>query len=111
MRQIYEINAHQVVISEAHPEGVYSTIAGFPVIVDSRSYPSIDENPNGNEEVALIVARAEFAKEVKELSIANTPSRVMWVVTLERADGRQIDRAKYGNFPDMTPIIEQNEEE
>ena len=30
MRQIYIVNATQVVTSETHPEGVYSTVSGYP---------------------------------------------------------------------------------
>lgn len=29
MRQIFEVNATHVVVSEAHPEGVYSAVTGY----------------------------------------------------------------------------------
>lgn len=101
MRQIYIINATQIVTSESHPEGVYSTIPEYPKTYDSRDYEETAENPNGNSELALIVAKAEFAERVKQLSLAK--NRAMWAVTLEQADGRQIMREKWGNMPDMTP--------
>lgn len=101
MRNIYIVNATQVVTSISHPEGVYSTIADYPKLYDSRSYEATEENPNGSEELALIVARAEYADRVKQLSL--THNRAMWTVTLERADGRLIERKSYGAFPDMTP--------
>lgn len=101
MRQIYIINATQVVTSDTHPEGVFSVIQGYPKTFDSRDYEATAENPNGNDALALIVAQAEFADRVKQLSLAH--NRAAWAVTLERADGRQLDRKTYGTFPDMTP--------
>ena len=84
MRQIYIVTATQVVTSQTHPEGVYSVLNGYPIYRDSRDYERTDINPNGNEELALIVAKADFADVVKQLSIAH--NRAMWMVTLERAD-------------------------
>lgn len=101
MRNIYIVNATQVVTSDSHMEGVYSVIQGYPKTFDSRDYEATPDNPNGNEGLALIVARAEFADRVKQLSIAH--NRAMWTVTLERSDGRQIMRESFGIFPDMTP--------
>lgn len=107
MRNIYIVNATQVVTSQNHPEGVKSNIPGYPVEYDSRNYEATEQNPNGNEELALICAKADFADRVKQLSIAH--NRAMWTVTLTRADGRQIMRESRGNFPDMTPVLEQEE--
>lgn len=104
MRQIYIVSAAQIVVSETNPQGVYSVLNGFPIYRDSRDYERTDTNPNGNEELALIVAKADFADVVKQLSLAH--NRAMWTVTLERADGRQIMRESYGGMPDMTPAPE-----
>ena len=103
MRQIYIVNAIQVVISDAHPEGVYSTLPDYPKTYDSRSYNATEANPNGDEARALEVAQAEFYSRVSAFLAANSPTRVMWTVTLTRADGRQIMRESRGAFPDMTP--------
>ena len=100
MRQIYTIYATQVVASENHPEGVKSNISGFPLDVDSRTYAT-EADPNGNTDTALIVAQAEFANEVKALTIANNPNRVMWTVTLEQANGVQIAKKSAGIFPNI----------
>ena len=78
-----------MVTSESHPEGVKSNVSGYPKDFDSRNYAS--------EEIALIVAQADYADCVKNLSLAT--NRAMWTVTLTRADGRQIDRKSYGAFP------------
>ena len=109
MRNIYTVNATQVVTSASHPEGVRSVITGYPKDFDSRNYNATEENPNGDEQLALIVAQADYADRVKQLSLSG--SRAQWTVTLERADGRQIDRKTWGAFPDMTPPEPEPEQE
>ena len=104
MRNIYKVDATQIVISESNPQGVLSVISGYPKYYDSRDYKATTDNPNGNEEIALFAAREEFNGEVKRLSMADAPSRVGWVVSLIRtSDGREIDRKAVGGYPDMTP--------
>jgi hypothetical protein len=109
MRQIYTTTAMQIVTSESNPQGVYSNVTGYPIRRDSRDYEATEQNPNGNEELALIVAQADYADAVKVLSIAH--NRVGWAVTLERWDGVQIARKSFGAFPDMTPQPEPEPEE
>jgi hypothetical protein len=104
MRQIFIVNATQVVTSDAHLEGVYSTLPDYPKQFDSRSYNTTEANPNGDEARALEVAQSEFYSRVSAFLAANSPTRAMWTVTLTRADGRQIMRESRGAFPDMTPI-------
>lgn len=101
MRQIYICDAKQVVVSDAHPEGVYSVIGGWPKTFDSRSYGATEQNPNGNEEKALAMAKSAFHSQLSALEASDT--RAAWCITLERADGTQIMREKWGAFPDMTP--------
>lgn len=103
MRNIFTVSAIQVVTSESHQEGLKSAVSGYPIDFDSRSYKATAENPNGSEEAALIAARAKFWEAVNTLNMANNANRVMWVVTLEQANGVQIDRKASGAFPDMTP--------
>jgi len=104
MRQIYIVNATQVVVSESNLQGVYSNVTNYPKQFDSRNYEATEQNPNGNEELALIVAQADYADAVKALSIAH--NRAGWAVTLERWDGVQLARKSFGAFPDMTPAPE-----
>lgn len=106
MRNIYIVNATQVVTSDAHPEGIYSTLPDYPKQFDSRAYSATDANPNGDEARALEVAQAEFYSRVSAFLAASSPNRAMWTVTLTRADGRQIMRESRGAFPDMTPAPE-----
>lgn len=104
MRQIYICDAKQVVVSDAHPEGVHSAVNGYPISRDSRDYERTEANPNGNEELALIVAQADYADAVKALSLSH--NRAGWAVTLERWDGLQLARKSFGAFPDTTPAPE-----
>lgn len=101
-RQIYIVNATQVVVSDTHPEGVYSVIQNYPRLYDSRNYDATEENPNGSEEKALNAAKAEYFSRLSAF-YTGSATRVMATVTLERADGRQIMRESIGAFPDMTP--------
>jgi len=106
MRNIYIVNATQVVPSAAHPEGVYSSVPGYPKTFDSRSYNATTENPNGDPERAFIVAKADFLAEWSALLVSDS-ARVMWAITLTRADGRQMMQESWGAFPDMTPVLEE----
>lgn len=110
MRNIYIVNATQVVTSETHPEGLYSVMSGYPKTFDSRSYDATEENPNGNEEKALNSAKSEYFSRLSAMYVGS-PTRVMATVTLERSDGRQIMRECIGAFPDMTPTLEPTEPE
>lgn len=109
MRNIYIVNATQVVVSESHPEGIYSVVPDYPKQFDSRNYNATEQNPNGDEARALEVAQAEFHSRVSAFLSAN--NRAMWAVTITRADGRQIMRESRGAFPDMTPAPEPEPEE
>ena len=103
MRNIYIVDAVNVVTSQANPQGVYSTVPDFPKLFDSRTYPAPDGNPNGNTDTALIVAKARYQDEIEALTLANNPARVMWAVTITDAKGVQIAKQSWGAMPDMTP--------
>jgi len=103
LRQIYTTTAVQIVTSEANPQGVYSNVTGYPLRRDSRDYEATQENPNGDPDTALIVAQADYAAAVRDLTTANNPNRAGWAVALDRWDGVQIARKSFGAFPDMTP--------
>lgn len=103
MRQIYTITAMQIVTSESNPQGTYTAVNGFPIKRDSRDYERTEANPNGNPDTALIVAQADYAAAVRDITTANNPNRAGWAVTLERWDGVQLARKSFGAFPDLTP--------
>ena len=113
MRNIYIVNATQVVTSDNHPEGLYSVMSaqGYPKNFDSRFYPAADGNPNGDSEKAFRLARADYLSCIASILTADNPTRVMATVTLERADGTMILHECIGAFPDMTPQPEPEPEE
>lgn len=110
MRNIYIVNATQVVTSQSHSEGMYSTIPEYPKTYDSRNYNATTENPNGDTDAALRAAKAEYFSRLSAI-YAGSAARVMATVTLEQADGRTILRESVGTFPDMTPAPEPEEPE
>ena len=103
MRNIYIVDATQVVVSEAHPEGIYSTMQGYPKTFDSRSF---DDDP----EKALNAARSDYYARLSAI-YSGAATRVMATVTLERADGRQMMRESIGAFPEVQPEPEPEPEE
>lgn len=103
-REIYKVFATQIVVSENNPQGVLSDVQGYPKSFDSRSYKATEQNPNGEQEIALLAAQADFKTEAFTLTMADSPSRVGWTVSIIRtSDGKEIDRKPWGGYPDMTP--------
>lgn len=102
MRNVFIVNATQVVASENHPEGLFSVMSGYPKTFDSRSYNATPENPDGDEDKALQMAKSEYFSRLS----ANYASsnRAMTTVTLEMANGQQIMRDSIGAFPIVTPV-------
>ena len=99
MRNIYIVNAAQVVVSESHPEGVYTVVNGYPKTFDSRNYGATEENPDGDVSKALRVAKSDYCAQQAAFLASDT--RAMWTVTLSMADGRQIASECYGAFPEI----------
>lgn len=102
-RNIIIVNATQLVTSESHPEGLFSVATGFPKTFDSGE--------GGNIEQTMKTAKSAYYAQLSANYANANPNRVMMVVTLERADGRQIMRECIGSFPDMTPVPEPTEPE
>lgn len=102
MRNIFVVNATQVVVSDNHPEGMFSVMSGYPKTFDSRSYNATEANPNGDSDAALRAAKSEYFSRLSA-NYAGSATRVMSTVTLETAQGRTIMSECIGAFPDMTP--------
>lgn len=102
MRQIFIVNATQVVVSDSHPEGLFSTVSGYPKTYDSRNYNASEANPNGDPDAALRAAKAEYFSRLSA-NYSGSASRVMATVTLETAQGRTVMQECIGAFPDITP--------
>lgn len=101
MRNIFVVNATQVVTSEAHPEGVYSVYTGYPKYFDSKDY-------EGDIELTRIVADVEYSDRVKQFALSKT--RAKWTVTLSNADGDVLTKRTYGAFPELAPNEPESEE-
>ena len=93
-RNLFIVNATQVVTSDAHPEGLYGTVSGFPKTFDS----------NGTtEQQALNNAKAAYFAQLSANYGNTNPNRVMTTVTLEMANGRMIMYEAIGGFPADEP--------
>ena len=110
-RDIYTVNAMQVNVSSANPQGVYQAVPDYPKRFDSREYGINEENPNGNPELALDAANAEYYETKRKLGVADAPSRVRYTITLARSDGQTLQKFTRGAFPDMTPTPEPEPQE
>lgn len=97
-RNVFIVNATQVITSENHPEGLFSTVSGFPKVYD------------GEEADALKLAKAAYYAQLSTNYGNTNPARVMMTVTLERADGRQYIAESIGGFPEVTPPEPEPEE-
>lgn len=103
-REIYKVFATQIVASAQNPQGILSNVTGYPKDFDSRDYNRTDDNPNGDGEIALLDAKADYSAEIVTLRTANNPNRVGWTVAIYRtSDGREIARYPFGGYPDLTP--------
>lgn len=99
-RNIIVVNATQVVTSDAHPEGLFSVMSGFPKTFDSVNY-------NDDIEATMKAAKVAYYDQLsKNYGYAN---RAMTTVTLETASGQQILRECIGAFPEIQPESEEAE--
>ena len=94
-RNIFIVNATQVVISDNHPEGLFSVVSGYPKTYDSNTY-------NGDTEAALRAAKSEYYSRLSA-NYVGPATRVMSTMTLEQANGQLIMRDSVGTFPVVEP--------
>ena len=107
-RQIFIVNATQVVTSSSHPEGLFSVVSGYPKNFDSRSYP-VSGSEDGDSDKALAAAKSEYYSRLSATYASD--ARAMWTVTLEMANGRTIMHESVGAFPVIEPEPPVNEPE
>lgn len=91
-RNIIVVNATQVVTSEQNPQGIFSTMSGFPKTFDSVNY-------EGDIEQTMKAAKSAYFAQLSANYGNTNPARVMTTVTLEVANGQQILRESIGGFP------------
>lgn len=102
-RNIFIVNATQVVTSDNHPEGAFSVMPGYPKNYDSLSY-------NGDTEAALRAAKSEYFSRLSA-NYAGSATRVMATVTLSQANGQLVMRDSMGAFPVIAPAEPEPEPE
>ena len=100
-RNIFTVNATQVVVSENNPQGLFSICSCYPKNYDSDSY-------NGDTEAALKAAKSEYYARLSQ-NYAGSATRVMATVTLSQVNGQLILRDCTGTFPvvQQTPANEE----
>ena len=87
---------------------MYSIVSGYPKIFDSRNYNATETNPDGDADKAFRVAKADYSAQMATFLASD--ARVMWAVTLSRADGRQLAAEYFGSFPGSSPREDDIEE-
>ena len=97
-RNIFIVNATQVVTSEQNPQGLFSVISGYPKQYDSMSY-------DGDIELTRRMANAEYYNRLGTMYGDTNANRVIKTVTLENVKGELLLHESIGNFP-----AEQDEE-
>ena len=90
-RNIIIVNATQVITSEANPNGLYSTVTGFPKVFDSGEGGDIEQN--------MKTAKSAYYAQLSANYANTNPNRVMTTVTLEMVNGEQILRESIGSLP------------
>ena len=102
-RNIFIVNATQVVVSDANPQGIFSVISGYPKNYDSMSF-------NDDPEAALRAAKSEYYSRLSA-NYAGSANRVMATVTLSQANGQLVMRDSVGTFPVVAPAEPEPEPE
>lgn len=101
-RNIIIVNATQLITSDAHPEGIFSVMTGFPKVFDSGVNGDIEQNMKN--------AKAAYFDQLSKNYANTNPTRVMTTVTLEMASGEQILRESIGGLPAPEPEPETQDE-
>ena len=102
-RAIAIVTATQIVTSDAHPEGIFSIVSGFPKVFDSGL--------DGDIEANMKAAKSAYFAQLSTNYGNSNPNRVMMTVTLEMASGEQILAESIGGFPEISPEPEPEPEE
>ena len=95
-RNIFIVNATQVVTSEQNPQGIMSVVSGYPKTFDSMSY-------NGDIDLARKKANADYYNRLGIMYDDTNANRIMKTVTLENAKGELLLHESIGNFISEEP--------
>lgn len=99
-RNIFIVNATQVVTSEQNPQGLLSVVSGYPKTFDSLSY-------NGDIELTRRKANADYFTRLGIMYDDTNANRIMKTVTLVNAKGEMLLHESIGNFiePEEEPEV------
>ena len=103
-RNIFIVNATQVVTSESNPQGLFSVVSGYPKQFDSMSF-------DGDIELTRRMANSEYYNRLANMYGDLNANRVMKTVTLENAKGELLLHESIGEFPVIEPTPEPEPEE
>lgn len=101
-RNIFIVNATQVVTSEQNPLGLLSVVSGYPKTFDSMSY-------NGDIDLARKKANADYYNRLGIMYDDTNPNRIMTTVTLVNAKGEMLLHDNVGDFIEPEPEPEAEE--
>lgn len=100
-RNVFIVNATQVVTSEQNPQGILSVVSGYPKTFDSLSY-------NGDIDLTRKKANADYYNRLGIMYDDTNEKRIMKTVTLENAKGELLLHQSIGDFiPEQEPEEEQ----
>lgn len=97
-RNLFVVNATQVITSESNPMGLYSVVSGFPKVFDSGEGGDMEQNLKNAKSAYFAQLSANYAN--------TNPNRVMTTVSLETAQGRMVMSDCIGAFPVPAPESE-----
>lgn len=95
-RNIIIVNATQVVTSQANPQGIISTVSGYPKTFDSTSY-------DGDIELTMKKAKADYFNRLGIMYDDTNANRIIKTVTLENVKGELLLHESIGSFPVEEP--------
>lgn len=90
-RNIFIVNATQVVTSEQNPQGLLSVYDGYPKTFDSMSY-------DGDIALTRRMANADYYNRLGIMYGDTNANRIMKTVTLENAKGELLLHDSIGDF-------------
>lgn len=100
MRNIFIVNATQVVTSESNPQGLLSVVSGYPKTFDSNSY-------DGDIALTRRMANADYYNRLGIMYADTNVNRILKTVTLVNAKGEMILHECVGDFmPEPEPVEE-----
>ena len=95
-RNIFVVNATQVVTSKQNPHGLLSVVSGYPKTFDSMSY-------DGDVDLTRRKANADYYTRLGIMYDDTNENRIMKTVTLENAKGELLLHESIGNFVEPEP--------